>query len=164
MAGQGSLATTAIITKGLTCGHGPLDPCKSGLITTAFSLYCTSTPPTLPPSGGGGPYPHDAWNKFNPGEIQNFYKPVDPTDYLLIPKDQEAEYFRRYAPVKITFKMGDILVEKEYRVPEERRKVVIKAFSMVDVTRDRINIAITNMKRVTKGIVLTVRNFRLRNK
>lgn len=88
MAGLGTTATTAIITKGLTCGEGPLEPCKTGIITSFFSLYC-SEDITPPPSGGpagGGPYPKDAWNKFNPGDIKNFYQPVK-QDYYVVPRD-----------------------------------------------------------------------------
>lgn len=163
MAGDGSLATTAIITGGLTCGHGPLDPCKTGLITSVFSLYCTATPPADEPSPGGGGYPCEAWNRLEPGEIQNFYQPV-PVEYLMVPRDQEAEYLRRYKPVKITFKMGKMIIEKEYRVPETRRRIVVEAFNLVEVTREKIGITIKNMKKVIEGVTVKVRNFRLRNK
>ena len=163
MAGDGSLATTAIITGGLTCGHAPLDPCKSGIITSAFSLYCTVTAPPKQPSGGGGPYPRDAWNRLNPGEIQNFYQPV-PVEYYVVPRDKEEEYLRRYKPLKITFKMGDYSVEREYAVPEKKRNVVVKAFNMADVTRQRMNFAVSNVKKIAAEIKIVVRNFRLRNK
>ena len=164
MAGDGTLATTAIITGGLTCGHGPLDPCKSGIITSAFSLYCTGeVPPPEPTGGGGGPYPCDAWNKLNPGEIQNFYQPV-PEQYYIVPRDQEADYLRRYKPLTVTFKMGDITVEKIYQVPETRRKIVVKAFNLMDITRQQIGFTVSRVKKVAFGVKIRVSNFRKRNK
>jgi len=161
MAGQGTLATTAIITKGLTGGHAPLDPCKSGLITTPFSLYCTGiVPPPVGP-GGGGPYPRDAWNKFNPGDIKNFYQPV-PEEYYIIPRDQEERYFRRYRHIKITVKLGTFTTEKEFSVPEKRAKIVMKAFNVLEATKENIDLAITNIRRITSDIVVKVKNLRLK--
>ena len=163
MAGDGSLATTAIITGGLTCGHGPLDPCKSGLITSPFSLYCTAAPIPLAPDKGGGPYPHEAWNKLAPGEIQNFYQPV-PLEYYMVPRDQEANYLRRYKKLKITMKFGDFMTEREYMVPETRRKVIVEAFNLVDITQQRIKLMVEGVKRVAGGVSVKIRNFRKRNK
>ncbi len=163
MAGDGSLATTAIITGGLTCGHGPLDPCKSGIITSAFSLYCSEAPTVTPPSAGGGPYPCEAWNKLNPGEIQDFYQPV-PVEYYMVPREKEVEYLRRYKPVKITIKMGKLVYEKEYMVPETKRKIVVETFNLLDATRSRINVTIDGVKKVASGINIAIRNFRLRDK
>lgn len=162
MAGNGTLATTAIITKGLTCGHGPLDPCKHGLITTPFSLYCTGIIPPPKPSGGGGPYPYDAWNKFNSGDIKNFYKPVSIDDYYIIPRDQEERYFRRYKLIKITLKIGDFISEKEYSVPDNRAKAVFKVFNFINATKDRIDIVVNNIKRLTTEAVVKIKNLRMK--
>lgn len=163
MAGLGTVATTAIITKGLTgCGHGPLTQCRSGLITTPFSLYCSvASEPTPHPGTGGGPYPRDAWNRFNPGDIKNFYQPV-PEEYYIIPRDQEARYFRRYKPVKITVKLGDHVMEKEYNVPDSHSKMIVKAFNVLEVTKDRIEVMAANVRRVTSDIVVKVKNLRLK--
>jgi hypothetical protein len=163
MAGDGTLATTAIITGGLTCGHGPLDPCKSGLITTPFSLYCTGILPPPKPSAGGGGYPCDAWNKLDPGEIQNFYQPV-PLEYYLVPQEQEEDYLRRYVPLKITFKMGNINIEREYSVPETKRRIVVKAFNLMDATQKQVSVAFSSIKKVASDIKFVIRNFRIRNK
>lgn len=163
MAGDGTLATTAIITGGLTCGHGPLPECRSGLITSPFSLYCTVAPALPEPDAGGGPYPCEAWNKLAPGEIQNFYQEV-PVEYYMVPRDQEAEYLRRYKKLKITLKMGDIMVEREYMVPESRRKVIVEAFNLVDITRRKIQLVVEGVKRVAGGVNVSIRNFRKRNK
>lgn len=162
MAGLGSVATTAIITKGLTCGHGPLDPCKHGLITSPFSLYCTVTP-DLAKEGGGGPYPRDAWNKFNPGEIQDFYQPVpEEQQFYVVPREKEAEYFRRHKIITMRIKLGDYEVEKEYSVPESRARVIVKALNVVDATRSNIKVTASNIKRLASEAIVTVKNLRLK--
>lgn len=163
MAGLGSLATTAIITDGLTCGHGPLDPCKSGLITGVFDLYCSGVIPPTPISGGGGPYPRDAWNKFNPGDIQNFYQPVpEQQQYYVVPREKEAEYFRRHKIITMKIKLGDKTVEKEYSVPEDRARNIIKAASVVNTTISNITITATNIKRYVVDAVVTIKNLKLK--
>jgi hypothetical protein len=161
MAGLGGVATTAIITKGLTCGHGPLAPCRHGLITTPFSLYCSvaPTPPAI--SGGGGPYPRDAWNKLNPGDIKSFYQPV-PEEYYLVPRDQEERYFRRHKVVKIVVKLGEFTAEKEYSVPERKAASIVKVFNLIDATKQHIDVAVTNVKRVTSSVVMSIKNLRLK--
>jgi hypothetical protein len=161
VAGQGTLATTAIITKGLTGGHAPLDPCKSGLITTPFSLYCTGILPPPPVSGGGGPYPYDAWNKFNPGDIKNFYQPVNQT-YYVVPRDQEHKYFKRHTLVTIGVKFGKFSTEKEYLVPLKNARAIVKVFNLMEVTKERIDVTVSNVKRVITDAVVAVKNFRLK--
>lgn len=163
MAGTGTLASTAIITKGLTGGHGPLDPCKSGLITTAFSLYCTGILPDPIPGTGGGPYPRDAWNKYNPGDIKNFYQPVpQEQQYYIVPRDQEERYFRRYKTVRIGIKLGETTVEKEYSVPEQKARAIIKAFNLMEVSKERVDLSITNIKRIVTNAVVAIKNLRLK--
>lgn len=179
MAGLGTLATTQIITGGFSCqqciGSPPGSPrvegspstadCKAGIITTQFSLFCTVAPPPPPNTGlggGGGHYPRDAWNKFNPGEIQNFYKPVD--DPYLVPRDREEQFLRKYKHVQIHFKMGNFEVEKDYQVPENRAKAIVKVLDVINATRDRIMVTASGLKRVTTRITVAVKNFRLRRK
>ena len=163
MAGDGSIATTAIITGGLTGGHAPVDPCKSGIITSAFSLYCQYTPPPVVSNGGGGgPYPGRAWNKFNPGEIKNFYKPVKLTDYYIVPRENEAEFFKRRNIVKMVVKVGDLIVEKEYAVPEKHIKMLVKASNVVNYTREQIDIVVDKVSNVITNIVVSAKNLRLR--
>lgn len=163
MAGMGSIATTAIITGGLTGGHSPVDPCKSGLITSPFSLYCRLLPKPVPPPGsGGGPYPGNAWNKFNPGQIQDFYKPVDPTQqYYIVPRDQEANYFRRHKIVTMRIQLGDIVVEKEYAVPEKRARAVVKTLNLINATVANIKLTVSGIKRITSEAIVKIKNLRL---
>ncbi len=157
---SGNFITTAIITKGLTCA--PVDPCKSGIITTHFSLYCNEPPPPpeQPPAAGGGAYPYDAWNKFNPGEIQNFYQPVDMEQYYIVPRDQEAEFFRRRKVVKLEVKFGENVVTREFSLPEGQAPYVIKALSIANRTMDNMKVAVTSIKKKIHDIKISVSNLR----
>lgn len=160
MAGLGTFATTAVITGGLT-GVFPKDKniLRTGIITTPFSLY-VDIPKPPKRQIGGGPYPGAAINKFNPGEIQNFYQPV-PEQYYIIPRDKEAEYFRRNKILTLKVQIGDKLYEKEYAVPEERADIVVNVLSVVNTTVDKIKATATNIKTKTTSAVLKVKNFKL---
>ena len=160
MAGLGTYATTAIITKGLTCV--PVAICQRGLITTAFSLYCNDPEPPKRPTGGGGGgfYPRDAWNKFNPGDIQNFYKPVDMEQFYIVPRDQEAKYFRRFKIIKMAVKLGDYTFERDFSVPESKAHAVIKAAEVVNATFDNMKISASNIKHRLNDITMSVTKLR----
>lgn len=147
----GTFATKAIITKGLHCG-----PACQGLITTRFSLYCVE--PTPPPGGGGGPYPGPAWNKVC--DIQNFYQPVEQP--FIIPRDQEAELFRPGTIVTLRIDIGDIHVEKIYKVAPKRANTVVKIFNVLDVTQKRLNATITGLKRIAVRAKAFITNLRLK--
>ena len=149
---MGNLTTTAIITKGLHCG-----PACKGIITSYFSLICKDAP--LQKNSGGGPYPGNAWNKIN--SIQDFYKPVEQQPYI-IPRDKEAEYFRKYKIVELKIKLGKNVVEKTYRVPEQKAKTIISIINLTNSTIDRIKVTINNLKRVITQISVKVKNLRKR--
>lgn len=184
MAGDGTLATTMIITKGLSCapcGGSPSvgSPCegspgfggdhKTGIITSAFSLYCTFVPPTppavKPQGGGGGAYPRPAWNKFGPGEIQDFYKPVTPEqEPYLVPRDQEAKYFQKNKKVTIHLKIGTWFdSEKIYMVPEHQARTILKVFNFLNATRQNISITVNSIKRITTEAIVRIKNLRRRD-
>lgn len=158
MAGLGTPATTAIITGGLDCS-----PACIGLITTHFSLYCTEEPPRKLDSGGG-PYPADrgAWNQIQ--DIDNFYKPVPDQDPFIVPRDQEADYFRRKQQVVIKFKIADIEVEKIYMVPEQRKKGIVTVFNLINVTQQRMSAAVKNLKKITTRALVVIKNLRMKKR
>ena len=158
----GNAVTTRIITGGLSC-----DPagtaCTNGIITTFFDLYCTTEIPPVIGGGGGGPYPRDAWNKFGPGDIQNFYKPV-PNDqqYYVVPRDQEARYFLRYKIVKMHLRVGQYEFEKEYSVPENKIKRVIKVMNLANVTQERLSVTVESVRKIATDAAVTIKNLRLK--
>lgn len=160
MAGLGTPATTAIITGGLDC-----TPACIGLITTRFSLYCTEETPVPPGNlGGGGPYPADrgAWNQVQ--DIQDFYQPVKGEDPFIVPRDQEAEFFKKKVIVKIKMDLGPFKSDRTYAVPEKRQGAILNVFNMMNVTRDRIAIAVKNIKRVTSKAKVVVTNLRVKRR
>jgi hypothetical protein len=141
MAGLGTIATTAIITNGLDCG-----PACAGVLTGPFSLYCDVVvipPPNL--GGGGGGYPRAAWNKFD--SVQDFYQPTV-NQYYQVPRDKEANFFRKYINVTLKINIGELKVEKTYRVPEKRAHITINIFNLLNATQEKYKTTITNLKNV----------------
>ena len=155
-------AAHAIITKGLTCGQ--TTACEFGTSITAgpFTLYCINPAPIGGggPGGAGGSY---VARPLQPGEIHHLYQPLpDWQQYYIVPRDQEAEYLKRFLPVMITMKFGNVDVEKQYMVPTERARAIFKSVSVVNATRDRISASAGNLKRVAIRAIVTVSNFVLR--
>lgn len=157
---SGTFATTAVLTGGLT-GVLPTNKtlCKTGIITSAFSLY-VDIPKVPKRHVGGGPYPGTAHNKFAPGEIQNFYQPV-PQEYYIVPRDKEADFFRRYKVMTMKVQIGEKVYEKEYSVPEERADMVVSVLNFANTTIERVKATVTNIKTKTTQAVVKVKNFRL---
>ncbi len=156
-------AAHAIITRGLTCGQ--TTACEFGTSITAgpFTLYCIN--PAVPQGSGGagvGYTPYVA-RPLQPGEIAQLYQPLpDYQQYYVVPRDQEAEYLRRFLPVMITMKFGNVDVEKQYMVPYHRARVIFNTVSVINATRDRMSASVSNLKRITSRAVVVVTNFVLR--
>lgn len=157
-----SYATSAIITKGLTCGIGAdRSICRKGIITSFFSLYCDAEQPQPqqnPVPGGSRPYA--------PGEIQNLYQPVDVSSmpYYIVPRDKEAAFFTKYKPVKIVLRLGEKTLEKEYIIPENRVKYVVKAFDILNKTKNTISITVSGIKKLTSNAIIAIKNITLLRK
>lgn len=162
----GTFATTAIITKGLTCGLDNIPACQNGLITTHFSLYCIAPPePPEPPvkpitGGGGGYYPGHAWNKIDPGQLSNFYKPVPNVPYYIVPPDREHEFFKRHKHVVIKVQFGQTIVEKEYSVSVDRANTIVKVTNIVNNTMDKIKITGSNLRQLATTAVVKIKNLK----
>jgi len=153
-------AAHAIITRGLTCGQ--TTACEYGTSMTAgpFTLYCINPFP-IPGSGGpGGGY---ITRPLQPGEIHHLYQPLpDWQQYYVVPRDQEAEYLKRFLPVMITMSFGNVEVEKQYMVPTERARAIFKSVTVLNATRDRMSATAGNLKRIANRAIVTVTNFVLR--
>lgn len=123
-------------------------PAGMGILTYHFSLFGTK----LTVSSGSG------YSKvFQPGEIANFYKPVNPTT----PQPIQPPF---YVPVRITkqelitveFTFGDKTILKEYAVSKQRLIAVVRIFKFVDVTRREIIGRLTSVNRVATEIKMSV--------
>jgi len=155
-------AAQAIITKGLSCGK--TTACQSGTMLTAgpFTLFCVNPVEDTGGGGGGGYYPNHT-RPLQPGEIQNLYQPVpDQEQYYVVPREKEAEYLRRFLPVRIEIKIGSKTVEKMYMVPQDKAQVLFNIVNVVNATKDRMKVVVSSMKRITTKAIVTVTNFRLR--
>jgi hypothetical protein len=138
------IVTTKIITGGLGVGFKACE----GLITTYFSLYCVPVAPPVPPTGGGGgPYPGPAWNKVD--NIQNFYQPVKDI------YDPDAMYkTKKQVIIKVDF--GTFHMEKIYLVPIQRADTLVAVLNVLNVTRARINIGVSKLRRVLHNIKISI--------
>jgi len=142
------IVTTKIITGGLGIGFKACE----GLITTHFSLYCRPiTPPVPPTGGGGGPYPGPAWNKVD--NIQNFYQPVKDI------YDPDAMY-KTKKQVILKIDIGNIHVEKIYLVPIQRADTLVTVLNVLNVTRARINVGISRLRKVLHNIKVSIYNLK----
>lgn len=157
-----SNAAHAIITKGLTCGR--TTACENGTMLTAgpFTLFCIN--PAVKPGGGGGGYmPNHVTRPLQPGEIAQLYQLVpDHQQFYVVPRDQEAEYFRQFLPVMITMSFGGVNVEKQYMVPRATSRAIFKSVSVMNATRDRMSVMVKGLKRLASRAIVTVTNFALR--
>ena len=150
-----TMAVKAVLLKGLTCGY--TTACQSGTSITAgkFTLFCSTPLIRSEPLSTGGSYP------LQPGQILQLYQPVPDVDqYLVVPRNQEAEYFRQRVPVTVKLLLGDRSIEKEYLVPKEQAKIVVNVITLVNVTKERISASIKNIKRIYNRVAVKVSKFR----
>lgn len=144
----------AIITGGL--GR----PACRGMITSLpFQLVCEVIVPPIPPTKAvsGGSIP------LAPGEIQDFYQPVDSSLGTQPSEGQFADpsvYGKKV--VKVTMRFQDHVVEKEYLVTDKRAKHVIRIINLVNATKARMKVMASNIHRVTTRAVVKVKNLRIK--
>jgi len=112
-------------------------------------------PPTQPsPSGGGGSIP------FLPGQIKDFYKPVDnrwQVPYLYPTKE-------RNIPVRIRITFRGKVTEQTFYVKQKRGDIIITVLNMINTIKSRISVTVKNISRVPSRIVTFVRNIRNKDK
>lgn len=148
----GNLVTTAIITNGLFCA--PVE--RSGIITTFFSLY-VENPPTFQDSGGGGPYPGNAWNVIP--DIQNFYKPVPTEEWQF--KRLEDVNLRKSKHVVLKVKIGETEHVKEFIVKEKVAGAIAKIGDVYETTKQKIAVKITNVNSFVKKLSVKINKIRV---
>ena len=154
-----SLAAQKIITHGLDCGSA-----KPGLIQAHFGLFCFGVFPDRDEGAGGGPYPYTAWNRLEPGEIANFFKEVEVNGELIVPLDQEAEYFRKKHIVILKVNFGKLEFEKAYAVPKERARILITTINLLNNTRNKIEFAVNGIKSLVSKVIVSVKKVRITRK
>lgn len=151
------LPTGRVTTPIITGGMGVNIPACQGLImTTPFQLLCILLPGV---SGGGIP--------LQPGEIHDFYKPVDPKllkDLTEYPSEHDGElvdlsvYGKKKVKVIITSSL--FKGEKEFVITEKQRKILIEVGNFINVTQKHISVIAENIRNIASRAKVIVENFR----
>jgi len=146
-----------IITGGLGVGL----PACCNLITMRFHLgkrcHIDVIPPVIPPvhiqEPGGGSYP------MAPGSAKNIFQPVgqpripigaNPPFYVPV-SDKLGDKAGQF---KFTVVWDNKEVIKDYVLPNRSGRIVINLLQITDVTRDKIKIMSTNIRKITNNIKL----------
>ena len=140
-----------IITNGLG-----LNACTGMIITTQFHLFGFEVvvPPVQTPFEGGGSFP------LAPGEIQGFYKPVQPGELpFLTPYDYDPlAKKKRHVIMSVTF--GERKIEKEYLVSDKRANTVVSVINLLNNTKQKISVVAAGLKRITTSAIIRIKNLR----
>lgn len=162
MGGLGTAATTLITTKGLWIDDGITSALEFGAGITPFFRLWVGPVPTPPVN----PYVAAAGSRvFLPGEIQNLYKELRAEQqYYVIPRDQEAKYFQRNRLIKVHFSFAGKDIDRTYAVSENKARLAFKVINLMNDTKKRAHVSITNFKRVATMAKASVRNLRLVSK
>lgn len=139
---------------GLITGGLGLPAC-SGLIVNFFGVTtCLTIITNGPISGGSIP--------LLPGEIQNFYTPVD--NQVSSQGRLAKPYVYDKKVVKITVSYKKLKSEKEFMVNKTQEKILITVVNLVNTTRSRMKVTIENLKKLTNKIKIEIRNLQARTK
>lgn len=142
-----------IITEGLG------DHACKGLLTADFSLAgCTFEVHV----GGGGPYPGPAINKLAPGEIHNFYKPINPDNQPWLTRDQFDVVNKR--PVTIKVHIGQRTFEHNVLVPDEKAKFTVSVLNIAKIMRDDVKILMSKIRHQIDNATISIKNLSNKDK
>lgn len=151
MAGLGTLATTSIITKGISG-----QPACKGIITTHFSLYYYRIIiKVIPPEGSAAMYS----TPLEPGQIHNLFKPVEHPYFM--PVDRVNQLGNENTVVTVLFKINNTEVEKYYSLPKNAAKPIVQILNLINKTKERINITISKFRNITNRGKVLIKNLRL---
>ena len=135
--------------------------CEGMIINMPFQLACFQFIPPIPlpaipppPPGKGGSIP------LAPGEIQDFYTPVDFNGEGDLAKP--SVYGKRMITIKMLSKFFD--VEKEFMISERKVKYVIKAANVVNNTMVNMKVVATNIKNLASRGITAIKRFSWRVK
>jgi len=153
------MATLTNRYSGLITGGLGLPAC-SGLIVNTFGVTTCLTIIPIRESGGssGGSIP------LLPGEIQNFYTPVD-TQVTKTNTGNLAKpgiYGKKI--VKITVSYKKMKTEKEFMINKEQEKMLVNILNLMNTTKSRIKITIDNLKKITNKLKIEIKNLHVKTK
>jgi hypothetical protein len=133
-------------TGGIITGGLGRPACRGIIMNLPFRLACLAFPSPL-----GGSIP------LEPGEIHDFYTPVELQNIdgrLVDPK----AYGKKTVKIKVESRF--FKNEKEYLVSESTAKRLVKIANMANVTRGRIKVAITEIRKVATRATVRIKNLK----
>jgi hypothetical protein len=167
MSGLGTAATTLITTGGLYIDDGIVSILNfGGSVTPWIQLYINDYVPPLADN-----YVAAVGSRvYAPGEIANLYMPIDPNtgvrspEPFLVPMDKEADYFRKNKVITLKINFAGKQYENHYAVPEQQAKRIVEIANFVNATRSKINVSVSNIKKLATTALVEVRNFKFTRK
>jgi hypothetical protein len=141
-----------VITFGLGCDQTGL--VIGNIFNLGFIKVIVGGSPIIPPVEPPQPGVSGGSRPLAPGEIHNFYKPVD--NQYQVPYIQNQPKIP--VVIKITFRGKT--TEKYYLVSKKRSDIIITVLNLVNRIRDRISIVVKNVRSAPNRIVAFVRNLR----
>lgn len=165
MPGAGTAATTLITTRGLFIGDGITNALEFGSgLTPWFRLYLGLYTPPTPPKGG---YVAAAGSRvYEPGEIADLFRPIDPNTGLRssepwhIPLDKEVDYFGHQNKIIILkTNFAGKQFEGTYAVPQIHPDKIVEITNFISAITHKIAIAPSSFKYVASNAVVEVKHF-----
>jgi len=139
----------------ITNGLGS-EACGPLITSSKFHLFGCDVTIIIPPaiiSSGGGNYP------LAPGEIQNFYQPVDKGSKFYTPLNIDpTKSLKKYVIVKLT--INNKTHEKEFLLKEKPYKALLKILNLENTTTKQIKISINNLLVKLHDITVKIKNLR----
>ena len=127
----------------------------------SFGLYCQVAMVVDVNPGGGGFYPKPAHNVLQPGDIKDFYKEVNPDKKPV--EDARAYDLAQKYRVQIRFKIGEHEGQHEYVMGRMRKNFTVGIINLINKSRDRIDVAVSNIKVTTMKLAFKVKKMVTRN-
>lgn len=145
--------TTPIITGGMGVG---IPACRGLIMALPFQLLCIVLPGV---SGGGIP--------LQPGEIQDFYKPIDPKifkDLTEQPGIQDGEFVdvSVYGKRKVKIIVASSLFkgEKEFMITERQKRTIVEASNLINTTFKYMSIVAEDIRSIASRAKIIIENLR----
>jgi len=101
-----------------------------------------------------------------PGEIQDFYQPIDPETFGKTESEGEFVDPKVYGKQKVLIKVTSEYFkgEKEFLVNEGRAKFIIKVVSFANTTISKMSIRVSNIKQIATRATITIKNMKWKRK
>lgn len=94
-----------------------------------------------------------------PGEIHNFYKPVEHQPGWWIRRDDLDPFAKPKRLVHVVIKLGEQEFDKHLLMSDKSMRATISVANFINTTNKRITASVSNFTRVTTTATVQVRNF-----